>query len=1045
MQDEHPSTKLNSDFSLVKETSRWSYFPAVSYHGFPHNLWCSSWQGIINFFIPPKDFQLERKQFERTVHFLTEVPLFKKQLPKCELPKVAGDLEQKTWRPGTKLVKEGDIGRALFLIQCGKASVVTKDSHGTEHVRATLYPGDHFGGHSLTVDRPNVATIVASGPETLVTLSMSRRVFEESGLKGRLRFPKRPAIYFDAPRTEDLGYCTNGRSYPELPKVEPLTDEQRQFVMEAIGNNNNLRALMELNEELVQDIADVAIQREVPKGTVLAKAGMLGQEFFIIQEGAVDITMRDDLFNQHSAEATIAKLSMGERLRRKQAFLQKLYDRGRTKSLRHGHSRSTLIYDPAKAITRRDKRTTSWRLRATDPMTSTASDKTLNTNAQSFPAAARSPNHRGFLTERQMGQQDGIFQPGELVRWSEEDNPHNPHRSAAGLIGTVQVSEKVHPLGEVEVHFPDLGKTRIVEPCFLRPVKEVESIGILGPGESFGELSLIYNTEREATFKTLEDSKVYVIGRRHFKKLFSRQGPRFKEYCDLLDEVPVLMPLLHSERWELACNARGLVHFRPGERVLQQGKKREARMWYVIDSGSCIMTQEVDAADGTKQTNRIAELKRSSHFGERSLLRGDDATQVSVDAGPNGLTCLTFDGVIIRVILQTLFQDIGGNLGNEETIKDTLVPDWDKDVQYYELVKRNFNIKCKRYSEISDGVELRDLKQICLLGSGGFGAVFLVEGNNSRFGCGRRFALKRLSKGHIEKSGAIQQVCWERDLLSMVDSLFVIHLHKTFKDSQYLYLLLEPCLGANLGEVLHENPHIFSEDTPRGSSSAFYVASITAGLEHLHARHIVYRDLKPENVLLDCNGYAKLCDMGFARFVLGKTNTLAGTPQYMAPEMIDFPHSHDTSVDWWALGVVTFELMTGNTPWEDEGVEDPYEQLLAIRRSQEADELMFPFSCPVTAKSFVTKLLTKVPGRLGSGEGAAEIRHDAWFQVGRFDFDALHEGRMKSPFSQQWVDPPCSNEVEDSGGGPGEWKVPEAEEIFVFFDDNGHKDWDRDF
>merc|ERR1740138_1995704 len=139
-------------------------------------------------------------------------------------------------------------------------------------------------------------------------------------------------------------------------------------------------------------------------------------------------------------------------------------------------------------------------------------------------------------------------------------------------------------------------------------------------------------------------------------------------------------------------------------------------------------------------------------------------------------------------------------------------------------------------------------------------------------------------------------------------------------------------------------------------SVAFYVACLTIGIEHLHERNIVHRDVKPENVLLDRTGYGKLCDMGFARFVLGKTNTLVGTPEYMAPEMIDFPHSHDMAVDWWALGVLTYELLTGQPPWEDEGIAEPCAKILAIRRSQARDDARFPFSCPHLARNFVGKL-----------------------------------------------------------------------------------------
>jgi len=191
-------------------------------------------------------------------------------------------------------------------------------------------------------------------------------------------------------------------------------------------------------------------------------------------------------------------------------------------------------------------------------------------------------------------------------------------------------------------------------------------------------------------------------------------------------------------------------------------------------------------------------------------------------------------------------------------------------------------------------------------------------------------------------------------------------------------------------------PEIFCEDEPRGSSAAFYVACAIAALEHLHQRCIVHRDVKPENVLIDQMGYAKICDMGFARYVLGKTNTMCGTPEYMPPEQIDFPHAHSHSADWWSLGVLTFELLTGCTPFDDEGIVNNREKLLAIRRSQEKFHIIFPYGVPALAKAFILKLLKKLPDRLGAKGDAPVVREDRWFR--QFDFDALHRQALQPPF-----------------------------------------------
>jgi len=248
-----------------------------------------------------------------------------------------------------------------------------------------------------------------------------------------------------------------------------------------------------------------------------------------------------------------------------------------------------------------------------------------------------------------------------------------------------------------------------------------------------------------------------------------------------------------------------------------------------------------------------------------------------------------------------------------------------------------------------------------------------------------------------------------------VDSPFIIKLYKTFQDREFIYFMSEAVLGGALNEVASKRQALFHEDEPRGYNTAFYVACLIAGLEHLHERCIVYRDLKPENVLIDELGYAKICDMGFARYVLGETNTLCGTPEYMPPEQIDFPHWHSHSADWWSLGVLTYELLAGQTPWDDEGICDKRERLLAIRRSQERNQLSWPFACPKIAREFIEKLLKKLPHRLGAEGGAPVIREDAWFKRLNFDFDALHSRSLQSPLVPERSEKlDLRDEVEDS-------------------------------
>ncbi|XP_012502597.1 PREDICTED: cGMP-dependent protein kinase 2 [Propithecus coquereli] len=134
----------------------------------------------------------------------------------------------------------------------------------------------------------------------------------------------------------------------------------------------------------------------------------------------------------------------------------------------------------------------------------------------------------------------------------------------------------------------------------------------------------------------------------------------------------------------------------------------------------------------------------------------------------------------------------------------------------------------------------------------------------------------------------------------------LIRLYRTFKDNKYVYMLLEACLGGELWSILRDRGS-FDEPT-----SKFCVACVTEAFDYLHRLGIIYRDLKPENLILDAEGYLKLVDFGFAKKIGSgqKTWTFCGTPEYVAPEVI-LNKGHDFSVDFWSLGILVYELLTG--------------------------------------------------------------------------------------------------------------------------------------
>merc|ERR1740123_2520023 len=265
---------------------------------------------------------------------------------------------------------------------------------------------------------------------------------------------------------------------------------------------------------------------------------------------------------------------------------------------------------------------------------------------------------------------------------------------------------------------------------------------------------------------------------------------------------------------------------------------------------------------------------------------------------------------------------------------------------------------------------LKELKQSMVIGTGAAGVVRLVRHKKTQM----RYALKRV----LKETGIVpEEVRRECSLLAEIDHPFIMTLVKTFETAKSVYILSELITGGELHCAIRQIPTVLSR-----TQAQFYCGSLVIVLEELSDRSIVYRDLKPENVMLDRQGYLKMIDFGIAKKLeegKSRTFTMIGTPHYMAPEIMR-RHGYGTEVDLWSLGVMLFEFVCGYLPFADE-LDDPTEVCTAVLK----DPVVFPSHYrDVQGRELIQAMLHKHPKkRIGSGmDGFEEVKNHIFFKEG---------------------------------------------------------------
>lgn len=467
-------------------------------------------------------------------------------------------------------------------------------------------------------------------------------------------------------------------------------------------------------------------------------------------------------------------------------------------------------------------------------------------------------------------------------------------------------------------------------------------VAILQKGHCCGELALMYDAPRNATIRAKTDGVVWVVQRSAFRAALRQLcQERDARHVEALRRYEIFNSLLTNELMLIsdACTEHT---YEAGTTIIKEGEEGD-RFYMILEGEGQYKKSSGESGSITK-----------NFFGELALLNDEKRAAT----------------VIARTKLKTLElkrEDFTILLGPIEGIMK------EKSKSY---VRKETATKAAAEEVIC---ELTNLKKLGVLGKGAFGFVTLVEDPVTE----KVYALKAIRKVLIIEHNQECIILREKKIMQRLSHRRLVNCARTYRNEFCVFFLLDACLGGELFTILRKKRY-FPEKTAR-----FYSACVIEGFEYMHSKDIIYRDLKPENLVLDLDGYLKIADFGFAKLVKDKTFTLCGTPDYLAPEIVT-GQGHGKGVDWWTLGVLIYEMLASVSPFY---ASDPLMMYRNIVRGKYKTPKYFSEEVADLVQKLLCRRATK---RLGVINGGTEaIKNHPWYRG--IDWTAMGQNRYRAP------------------------------------------------